>query len=249
MDVVLPKKRFDVSGRSGNSVTQVATSELLLAQDFDELVAEVRQLTLRGVRQVSIRRQRARRIGTANLKMVLDDAGLKVCTVGFAGGFTGTLGRSYRQAVDDARRALDFGAELRARAIVVVPGSRGRHIYNHAERVVRDGINDCIDDALRLRVDMPIPLTTVLGTHQDVFRPRHETLLDWIGSFECHRVQAMMMLRRRSPLQGLPACWKRCLTEGGALRIGHRCRKTIGSQAVIAQIEAGLEGFTASTRR
>ena len=240
MDVVLQKNPTDASVSEPNVPPLLNMAELLLAQDFDELVAEVRQLQRRRVRMVSIRRQRARRIGFSRLKMVLDDAGMQVCTLGFAGGFTGTLDRSYKQAVDDTRRALDFASELKARAVVVLPGSRGRHIYSHAERLVRDGLNDCIDDALRLRVDMLVPLTTMLGNRCDVFRPRHDSMLDWLESFECHRVKAMMMLRRRSPLRGLPACWKRCLRNGGALRIGRRCRTTIGSHNVIAQILSGL---------
>lgn len=240
MDVVLEKKPNGVSVSQSNVPPLLNTAELLLASEFSELVAEVRQLQRRRVKMVSIRRQRARRIGLPNLRMVLEDAGLQVCTIGFAGGFTGTLNRSYDQAVDDTRRALEFAAELNARAVVVVPGSRGRHIYNHAERLVRDGLNDCLDDALRLRVDMLIPLTTVLGSHQDVFKPRCHALLDWLESFESHRIQAMMMLRRRSPLKGLPACWERCLRNGGALRIGRRCRTTIGSHNVIAEILAKL---------
>ncbi|MEQ9408558.1 MAG: TIM barrel protein [Fuerstiella sp.] len=236
MDVVLDRTPSGVPDVDNNVPPLLNSAELLLASDFNELVAEVRQLQRRRVQMVSIRRQRALRIGPARLKTVLADAGLQVCTVGFAGGFTGTLGRSYRQAVDDARRALAFAADLKARAVVVVPGDRGHHIYNHAERIVRDGINDCIDDALRLRVDMLIPLTTVLGSGRDVFRPRCDSMLDWIEGFECHRVKTMMMLRRRSPLKGLPACWERCLRSGGALRIGRRCRTTIGSHNVIAEI-------------
>lgn len=236
MDVVLERKPFGVSVANKDDSPVLNTAELLLASEFSELVAEVRQLQRRNVRMVSIRRQRARRIGLPCLKMVLEDAGMQVCTIGFAGGFTGTLNRSYRQAVDDTRRALEFAAELKARAVVVVPGSRGRHIYNHAERLVRGGLEDCLDDALMRRIDMLIPLTTVLGNWRDIFRPRKTGLLDWIESFGSHRIQAMMMLRRRSPLKGLPACWERCLRSGGALRIGRRCRTTIGSQNVISQI-------------
>lgn len=240
MDVVLERQLFGVANRKPQSPPLLNTAELLLASEFNELVAEIRQLQRRRIKMVSIRRQRARRIGLPRLKMVLEDAGMQVCTVGFAGGFTGTLNRSYCQAVDDTRRALEFAAELDARAVVVVPGSRGGHIYNHAERLVRDGLFDCLDDALRLRIDMLVPLTTVLGNRQDVFHPKCDNLLDWIESFDSHRIQAMMMLRRRLPLKGLPACWERCLRSGGALRIGRRCRVTIGSHRVVAEILSRL---------
>lgn len=240
MDIVLERNPPGVFPSQHSVLPLLHSAELLLASDFSELVAEIRQLQRRRVRMVSIRRQRALRIGPARLKMVLEDAGLQVCTVGFAGGFTGTLGRSYQQAVDDTRRAIEFAADLKARAVVVVPGSRGRHIYNHAERVIRDGLNDCLDDALRLRIDMLVPLTTVLGNRSDVFRPKCDSLLDWIESFESHRIRSMMMLRRRAPLKGLPACWERCLRSGGALRIGRRCRITTGSHNVIAEILSRL---------
>lgn len=239
MDVVLDKQ---VPGTSLDpfQTTKLHQAELLQARDFDELVAEARQLRQRRVSMVSIRRQRAHRIGRNRLKMVLEDAGLSVCTVGFAGGFTGTLNRSFQQAVTDTRRALEFAAELNARAVVVVPGSRGRHIYNHAERMVRDGIEGCLDDALRHRVDMLIPLNPILGNRRDVFEPRCESLMGWVRGFGCHRVQAMMMLRRRTPLKGLPASWQQCLRSGGALRIGKRCRTTIGSHSVVNEILTGL---------
>lgn len=240
MDVVLDK-HLPGTALDPNQTTKLHQAELLQARDFDELVAEVRQLRQRRVRMVSIRRQRAHRIGRHRLKMILEDAGLSVCTVGFAGGFTGTLNRGFDQAVSDTRRAIEFAAELNARAVVVIPGSRGRHVYNHAERLVRDGIEGCLDDALRLRVDMLIPLTTVLGNRKDVFQARCDSLLDWIRGFGCHRVQAMMMLRRRSPLKGLPASWQQCLRNGGALRIGKRCRTTIGSHNVVAEILDGLQ--------
>ncbi len=239
MDVVLEEKQSMLSA-SDDDVPLLGTAELLLASEFSELVAEVRQLQRRRIRMVSIRRQRAHRIGTENLKMVLEDAGLKVCTVGFAGGFTGTLGRSHRQAVEDTRRALGFAAELGARAVVVVSGSRGSHTYNHAERIIRDGLYGCLDDALRLRIDMLVPLTTMFGNRTDVFRPRCQSQLDWIEGFDSHRIKAMMMLRRRSPLKGLPACWERCLRSGGALRIGRRCRTTLGSHNVVAEILSRL---------
>ncbi|APZ91168.1 TIM barrel protein [Fuerstiella marisgermanici] len=240
MDVVLEEKHSHAGLSNENEPPLLGTAELLLATDFSELVAEVRQLQRRRIRMVSIRRQRACRIGLPNLKMVLEDAGLQICTVGFAGGFTGTLGRGYRQAVDDTRRALDFAAALNARGVVVMSGSRGNHTYNHAARTIRDGLFDCLDDALRLRIDMLVPLTTMFGKQTDVFEPRCDSMLDWIDEFDNHRIKGMMMLRRRSPLKGLPACWERCLRSGGALRIGRRCRRTLGSHNVVAEIALRL---------
>lgn len=241
MDVVLEHSNTCFLGSADDSKVLLNTAEILLARDHAELLAEVKTLQRRRVRIVSIRRQRALRIGPTRLKHVLQDHGLEVCTIGFAGGFTGTVGRSYRQAVDDTRRALDYAAELNARAVVVVPGAKGLHTYSHAEATIRHGLEDCLDDALRLRVDMLLPLNSVLGNGRDVFQPRDQTMLDWVEAFDCHRIKSLMVLRGISPWERLPDCWRRCLTSGGALRISGRTRQTLGRHAIVSELLSQLD--------
>jgi len=243
MDVVLEQTNPSfVSSEHGDedATGLLNTAELLLSKDYLELLAEVRQLQRRRVRMVSVRRQRALRIGPRRLQQVLEDHGMEVCTLGFAGGFTGTLGRGYRQAIDDTRRALEYAAELKARAVVVLTGTKGLHTYNHAERTIRDGLNDCLDDALRLRIDMLLPLNAVLGNGRECFLPKAQTRLDWIASLGSHRIKSLMMLRGRSPLKRLPDCWKRCLLDGGALRISGRTRRVLGRHAIVSDIASRL---------
>jgi hypothetical protein len=234
MDVLLEEN--STNRQPGVTKVIVNTAELLQARDFTELVSEAKQLERRRVDLVSVRRQRAMRIGPARLKAVLDDMGLGVCTVGFAGGFTGSLGRGYKASVDDTRRALELAAELKARSVIVVPGSRERHIYNHAQRIVRDGLDDCLDDALRLRINMLLPLNAVFGNRKDVFRPRDQSPLDWVDAFDSHRIRPMMTLRGSSPWTGLPDCWQRCLNDGGILRVSSRCRAMLGGHNVLSDI-------------
>jgi hypothetical protein len=241
MDVVLERQAsFAVIGQNSDAnkamPNLLVKAKLLQASDFSELVAEVQKLQRRRVRVVSIRRQRALQIGPQRLQAVLEDAGLQVCTVGFAGGFTGTLGRNYKQAVDDTRRALEFAAQLKARAVLVVPGSRGFHTYNHAERTIRDGLYDCLDDALRLRIDMLVPLNAVFGTGKDFFVPQQKSALDWIDQLDSHRIKSMMMLRGPNPWDRLPACWERCLLNGGVLRASRRCRIQLGTHNIARHI-------------
>ena len=224
----------------------VCPAERLQASDYAELVKQVHDLRQRRVRMVSIRRQSALRIGPEKFHAVLEDSGLKVCTVGFAGGFTGTLGRSYRQAVDDTRRALEYAARLKARAVVVLPGSRGLHTYNHSERTVRDGLYDCLDDALRFRIDMVVPVNDVFGHGRDVFVPQTPNLLDWIASFDSHRIKPMMLLRGGHPWKNVPASWQDCLLRGGVLRASQRCCKTVGRHNLTSHIISGINDAAVS---
>ncbi|MEZ6124513.1 MAG: hypothetical protein R3C49_15245 [Planctomycetaceae bacterium] len=238
MDVVLEQvpQVFSAFPANDDCPVLLNTAELLQAKDEQELIAEVNQLQRRRVRMVSVRRQRAMRIGIGLLQHILEDSGLSVCTVAFAGGFTGTLNRSYSQAVDDTRRALELAARLDAQGIIVVPGSRGLHTYGHAERTIRQGLEDCLDDALRYRVNMLLPLNSVLGNNRDIFVPRNASRLDWVESMDSHRIRPMMMMRGCSPWGRLPDCWERCLTSGGVLRISGRTRRTLGRHAIVSEM-------------
>ncbi|MEZ6063081.1 MAG: TIM barrel protein [Planctomycetaceae bacterium] len=239
MDVLLEPLPF-VNSRN-HSASDIRVSEALNATTLAELVGEVSELTRRGIAMVSIRRQQILRIGPAPLQHVLADSGLEVSSIGFAGGFTGTLGRGYKQAVDDTRRAIELAAEFRARSVIVVAGSRNLHTRRHAERIVRDGLNDCLDDALRLRVTMLVPMNSVFGHRREVYRPEHLAPLDWIDSLESLRIRSLLMLRGQSPWNHLPDCWRRCLTSGGYLRASPRCRAINGSQHLLSHIASRLE--------
>lgn len=214
----------------------LSTAELLHATDMESLTAELRQLRQRRKDLVSIRRRNAYRIGEDNLRDLLQDFGMRVCTIGFAGGFTGTLDRSYQQVVDDTRRAIESAAKLGARGVVVVTGSRGLHTYNHAVRTIQDGLHDCLDDALRHRIDMLVPLNPIFGHKKDVFVARGCKPLDWIENFESHRIRGLMVMRGSKPWNRMPDCWKRCLRAGGVLRASRRCRITLGRHVISRRI-------------
>lgn len=245
MDIVLERSsgsEFLVSHQTTDkSPLLVSTAELLTATDKEGLIAELRQLRQRRITAVSFRRQHAMRIGSAFLRDALEDYGMKVCLIGFAGGFTGTLGRTYEQAVTDTRLALQYATDMGARGVVVVPGSRGFHTYNHAERTIRDGLNDCLDDALRLRIDMLLPINGIFGHRNDVFLPDSCSVLDWVESLDCHRIKSLMVLRGRHPWKRLPDCWERCLRSGGALRASRRCRITVGRHNLTSRIVSQLK--------
>ncbi len=240
MDVLIEPS---LSLRSGDApaTLHVCISEPLLAQSVTELVPEVRQLQRRGVTMVSIRRQQILRLGPQAVKSILSDGGLEISSLGFAGDFTGTLGRSFGGAVDDTRRALDMAAGLKARAVIVVPGSIGMHTRAHAEENIRLGLNSCLDDALRLRVTMLVPLNSVFGDRGDVYRPHNMSSLDWIDSLQSGRIRGLLMLRGQSPWTHLVDCWKRCLTSGGYLRVSPRCRALVGTQHLLSHIMSRLD--------
>ncbi|RMG00969.1 MAG: sugar phosphate isomerase/epimerase, partial [Planctomycetota bacterium] len=123
--------------------------------------------------------------GEAKGAELLAGKGLRASHLYWAGGFTGSDGRSFRAAVDDAREAVRVTADLGASCLVLFSGARAGHTYNHARRLVREAIKELLDDAEKHNVDLAIePMHpacagefTFLNVPEDVFE-----LMDEVGS-------------------------------------------------------------------
>jgi hypothetical protein len=81
---------------------------------------------------------------------------LQVSSLSWAGGFTGAVGFSFREAVSDARQALKEAAAVGAESLVVIPGGRHGHTFRHARRLVADGLKHLADDAAQRRVRLAV---------------------------------------------------------------------------------------------
>jgi hypothetical protein len=235
MDVFLPRQpngTFTVPA----TASDLHQSETLKAQSPQELEDEVAHLRKRHVRMVSVRRQQVLRLGQENLQQCLAANEIQVGSIGYAGGFTGSLGRGYELAVSDTLRALQQATELKAKSLVILPGCRARLTYNHASKTVLAGLERCLDDALRFRITMHVALNTVLGGCKDVFSPVDQLPLEWISDMDSHRIQGRMVVRGPESWAGLPDCWRTCLLSGGVLRFSRRYRELEGTRTIISRV-------------
>ena len=104
---------------------------------FEEDVA---QYAAAGIPAIGVWRQKLSDCGLSKARELLRRSGLKVSHLFWAGGFTGSDGRSYRESVDDAAEAVRTAAELDCRTLVVCSGPRAGHTYNHARRLVQGAL-------------------------------------------------------------------------------------------------------------
>jgi hypothetical protein len=81
---------------------------------------------------------------------------LTVSSLSWAGGFTGAVGFSFREAVADGRQALREAQAVSAETLVIVPGGRAGHTFRHARRLVVDGLRFLVDDAAERRLKLAI---------------------------------------------------------------------------------------------
>lgn len=109
-----------------------------------------------GIPAIGAWRQKISDFGEEKAVELLADSGLAVSNLLWAGGFTGSDGRSYRDCVQDGLDAVRLAAAAKAGCLVVYSGSRGGHTFNHARRLFRDAMREMLPLAEELDVLLAI---------------------------------------------------------------------------------------------
>jgi len=118
---------------------------------FEEDVENYRHA---GYRSIGVWRQKLADSDEDEAIDLLADSGLSVSNLLWAGGFTGSDGRTLAESVDDAAAAIRTAAAIGAGCLVIYPGGRNNHTYRHAGRLLRTGL----DELLPLAEDAEVPL-------------------------------------------------------------------------------------------
>ncbi|HID22180.1 MAG TPA: sugar phosphate isomerase/epimerase [Planctomycetaceae bacterium] len=77
----------------------------------------------------------------------LRDSGMKVTSVSWAGGFTGTNGYTFQEVLDDARHAIQTAERLKADCVVIISGPRNSHIKSHMYCLLVEALRELADCA------------------------------------------------------------------------------------------------------
>lgn len=120
---------------------------------FEEDVAKY---AAAGISAIGVWRQKLSDCGPTKARDLLDQHGLKVSHLFWAGGFTGSDGRTHRESVEDAAEALRTAAELGCRTLVVNTGPRAGHTYKHARRLVQTALAELVPQACELDVTLAV---------------------------------------------------------------------------------------------
>ena len=117
---------------------------------------DVTQYAAAGIPAIGVWRQKLSDCGEARGIELLAESGLKVSHLLWAGGFTGSDGRSFRASLDDASDALKTAARLGAPSLVVYSGARAGHTFNHARRLIKDALVQLAPQAAELKVFLAV---------------------------------------------------------------------------------------------
>jgi sugar phosphate isomerase/epimerase len=120
---------------------------------FEEDVA---QYVAAGIQGIGVWRQKIADYGEEKGVELLAESGLQVSNVLWAGGFTGSDGRTLRESIDDALEAIRLTAELKADCLVLYSGARAGHTHNHARRLLTEALREMLPVAARHQVTLAI---------------------------------------------------------------------------------------------
>lgn len=109
-----------------------------------------------GYSAITVWRQKLSDCGIARAAELLKQHGVKAHALFWAGGFTGSDGRSYRESVDDGFDAVRAAAAIGASTVVVCSGARGGHTLNHARRLLLSALDELLVVAEPLAIDLAL---------------------------------------------------------------------------------------------
>jgi len=142
-----------------------------------------------GIPAISIWREKLADFGEERGVELINESGLAVAALQWAGGFTGSDGRTYKESVQDAREAIELAAALHSKCLIVYSGARGGHTHNHARRLLRAAIADLLPLADEFGVALAIePMHPGCAAEWTFLTNLMETL-EFMRSFESPQIQ------------------------------------------------------------
>ena len=130
-----------------------------------------------GIGSMAVWRQKLSDFGEEKGVKLLAETGMRVSSLLWAGGFTGSDGRSYRESVDDAAEAIRLAAAMQAACLVVYTGGRGGHTHNHVRRLARKAFEELLPLSCDLEVVLAIePMHVACATEWTFLTDLDETL-------------------------------------------------------------------------
>ena len=115
---------------------------------------DIIKCTSLGFGTVGLWREKVADFGFENAAELIDEMNISVSSLSWAGGFTGSDGRSHREAIEDAIDAVFQAHMVGADKLIVHAGGRNGHTEKHARRL----LTQALDEITPLAGDLDITL-------------------------------------------------------------------------------------------
>jgi sugar phosphate isomerase/epimerase len=218
---------------------------------------DVQNYAAAGIDGIAVWRQKLSDFGEEKGAELLADSGLAVSALLWAGGFTGSDGRSYRDSVQDAIEAVQLAGQLKAHSLIVYSGARAGHTHNHARRLFKNALKELTDVACEHGVALAIKPMHAGCAAEWTFLSSLDETLELIQPFDCPQLKLAFDVYHLGQEPGvfdrlveiIP--WIAIVQLGDAKRPPHgeqnRCRLGEGrvplKEIVSTLVEADYRGF------
>lgn len=131
--------------RAFDSMNTVSINQLsTLRWSFEE---DAEAYYRHGFSGIGIYRPKLEDFGLDRAIELLEEFKLNPTSLSWVGGFTGSDGRRYTDAVSDGLQAIREASQLGVESLVVLAGGRNNHIRNHARRTLCDALTEIMPAA------------------------------------------------------------------------------------------------------
>ena len=188
---------------------------------------------------------------------LLADSSLCVSSLAWAGGFTGSDGRTHEDSVQDAKEAIRLAARLGTDCLIVYAGGRGGHTYNHAYRLLRTALDELVPMAEDFEVTLAFEPMHPGCAADWTFLTSIDQVISLIQDVGSHRIGAVydayhagLELPTKSQFEEITKFLKLVqLADGRGQPQGDQNRLPIGAgdiplREIVSRLcEAGYEGY------
>lgn len=159
-----------------------SVSELsMLRWDLEE---ELDHLARHGIDAVGLWRTKLSDVGVASARRLLRRYRRRVSSLQWAGGFTGSDGRNFRESVDDSIDAIGTAAAVGADVLVLHTGCRGGHTLGHAHRLLLEACETLAPVAWNAGVRLAVQPFHPDAAAGGAFLTRLSQAVEWIERFD-----------------------------------------------------------------
>ena len=151
------------------------------------LFQEVIRYAELGVERIGLWRAKVDEFGYEAAADLLYEMKVTPSSLSWAGGFTGSDGTPYTLAIDDALQAVYQAHMVGADKLILYPGSRNGHTDRHAMRLVSNGIESILPQAIDLGIQLVIE-PVIRKNNEFSFIRRPDDYLNLVNRFEPEHV-------------------------------------------------------------
>jgi sugar phosphate isomerase/epimerase len=196
-----------------------------------ELAQELAHFTEHGFSAVSLWRPKVSDAGIDGTAAALARTGMRVSSLQWAGGFTGSDGRSFRESVADAAEAIATAAAIAgvdaaggmAPAVIVHSGCRGGHTRSHAARLLADAVATLTPIAERSGVRLAVKPVHPRAACGCSFLTDLAATLDLVEAFGTPTVGLAVDLWQFADFPGFEGLLPRLARAAAVVQVADRC--------------------------